>query len=127
MRNTFAIESNDSPAPGVIPEPVRVHDQPAVPTRRVARRAAVRAPKRPPGQRHPVRIILAKVLSVIHGEKYMVGAFPPAGHGDAATRNGDGLFRPNHQGVRPAGVQLVAPPEPSEAERAAPAKSTKER
>jgi hypothetical protein len=30
---TFAIESNDSPAPGIIPEPVRVHDQPNAPTR----------------------------------------------------------------------------------------------
>ncbi len=35
---TFAIESNDSPAPGIIPEPVRVRDQPIAPTR----------PRRPP-------------------------------------------------------------------------------
>ena len=31
MHTTVAIESNDSPAPG-IPEPVRVHDQPAAMT-----------------------------------------------------------------------------------------------
>lgn len=37
MHTTFAIESNDSPAPGIIPEPVCVHDQPAATT---ARRAA---------------------------------------------------------------------------------------
>jgi hypothetical protein len=29
---TFPIESNDSPVPGIMPEPVRVHDQPAAMT-----------------------------------------------------------------------------------------------
>ena len=29
VHTTFAIESNDSPAPGIVPEPVRVHDEPA--------------------------------------------------------------------------------------------------
>jgi hypothetical protein len=33
VRPTFAIESNDSQAPGIVPEPVRVHDQPIAPTR----------------------------------------------------------------------------------------------
>jgi hypothetical protein len=33
VRTTFAIESNDSQAPGIVPEPVRVHDQPIAPTR----------------------------------------------------------------------------------------------
>ncbi len=28
MQTTFAIESNDSPVPGIMPEPVRVHDEP---------------------------------------------------------------------------------------------------
>jgi hypothetical protein len=52
---TFAIESNDSPAPGIMPEPVRVHDQPAAPTRRAARRAAGRTtPLSWPHQRNPV-------------------------------------------------------------------------
>ena len=32
MHTTFAIESNDSPAPGIMPEPVRVHDEPAATT-----------------------------------------------------------------------------------------------
>jgi hypothetical protein len=32
IHTTFAIESNDSPAPGIMPEPVRVHDQPAART-----------------------------------------------------------------------------------------------
>ena len=29
IQTTFAIESNHSPAPGIMPEPVRVHDEPA--------------------------------------------------------------------------------------------------
>jgi hypothetical protein len=32
MHTTFAIESGDSLAPGIIPEPVRVHDQPRATT-----------------------------------------------------------------------------------------------
>jgi hypothetical protein len=41
MQTTFAIESNDSPAPGIMPEPVRVHDEPAAMTApRGVRRAA---------------------------------------------------------------------------------------
>jgi hypothetical protein len=42
MYTTFGIESNDSPTPGIIPQPVRMHDQPA------ARTA-------PPGERQPAR------------------------------------------------------------------------
>ena len=34
---TFAIESNDSPVPGIVPASVRVHDHPTAPTRRAAR------------------------------------------------------------------------------------------
>jgi hypothetical protein len=40
LHTTFAIESNDSPAPGIMPEPVRVHDEPAAPTARGKRQAA---------------------------------------------------------------------------------------
>jgi hypothetical protein len=40
MHTTFAIESNDSPAAGIIPEPVRVHDEPARIAPRGERRAA---------------------------------------------------------------------------------------
>jgi len=32
LHTTFAIESNDSPAPGIMPERVRVHDEPAAMT-----------------------------------------------------------------------------------------------
>jgi hypothetical protein len=40
MHTTFAIESNDSPAAAIIPEPVRVHDEPARIAPRGERRAA---------------------------------------------------------------------------------------
>jgi hypothetical protein len=43
---TFAIESNDSPVPGIVPESVRVHDHPNAPTRRAARPPADPAPAR---------------------------------------------------------------------------------
>jgi hypothetical protein len=53
MHTTFAIESNDSPAPGVIPEPVRVHDGPAATTvaswRAAGRAAAFSWPGHPVG------------------------------------------------------------------------------
>jgi hypothetical protein len=42
LQSPATIESNDSPAPGIIPEPVHVHDQPAKPTRRAGRPPARR-------------------------------------------------------------------------------------
>ena len=39
MHTTFAIESNDSPVPGIMPEPVRVHDEPATTAPRGERQA----------------------------------------------------------------------------------------
>jgi hypothetical protein len=50
LHTTFAIESDDSPAPGIIPALVRVHDQPAGTTAlRGARPAArLRVRRRPP-------------------------------------------------------------------------------
>ena len=42
MHTTFATESNDSPAPGIIPEPVRMHDQPAATTAPPGERQAAR-------------------------------------------------------------------------------------
>jgi len=43
MKTTFVIESRDSPAPGIIAELARVHEPPAAPAGRAARRAAGRA------------------------------------------------------------------------------------
>jgi hypothetical protein len=39
MHTTFAIESNDSPVPGIMPEPVHVHDEPATTAPRGERQA----------------------------------------------------------------------------------------
>jgi hypothetical protein len=54
MQTTFAIESGDSPAPGIMPEPVRVHDADAMTAPGVVRRVA-RFRFRGLGTRNPVR------------------------------------------------------------------------
>jgi hypothetical protein len=69
MQTNSGIEPPVSPVPGVVPEPVRV-DRDAEP-----------APHRP----NPARTILAKLASVLHGDKYMAGAYPPDGQPGAAT------------------------------------------
>ena len=74
MKTTFAMESHTSPAPGIIPEPSLVHDQPAEPTRRGSRGAGS-AETAPTGAR---RTPLARVLAALRGDKYMVDAYPPA-------------------------------------------------
>lgn len=119
MKTTLAIESHDSPAPGIIPEPARVHEQPAAPAVRADRRAAGRANKPATGKPTPLSVVLAKALSAIRGDKYMVGAYPPEWHGNAATRNGGIVLRSSHNGLpRPAPARPN--PEPREAEHAAP-------
>ena len=73
MKTTFPIESHTSPAPGIIPEPSLVHDEPAASPPRSTRRApgttATRAARRTP---------LARLLAALRGDKYMVDAYPPA-------------------------------------------------
>ncbi len=115
MKTTFAIESHDSPAPGIIPEPARVHEQPAAPAGRAARRAAGRANKPAPRKPSPLSILLARVLSVIHGDKYMVGAYPPEWDENAAARNGGTVLRSNHRRVHPRapGSRTRSPVRPS--------------
>jgi hypothetical protein len=73
MQPSSTIEPPGSPVPGIVPEPVRVHhDAEATPT--TARH-----------QRNPAAMVLAKLLSVIRGDKYMAGAYPPDGPRGAAT------------------------------------------
>ena len=55
MHTTFAIESSDSRAPGIMPEPVRVHDEPAAATAPRGERQAARRHVRGPATRNPVR------------------------------------------------------------------------
>ncbi|MHB1571470.1 MAG: hypothetical protein ACYC0H_20010 [Solirubrobacteraceae bacterium] len=73
MKTTFPIESHISPAPGIVPEPSLVHDEPATSTHRGSRRAA-RTTTPPAARRTP----LARLLAVLRGDKYMVDAYPPA-------------------------------------------------
>jgi hypothetical protein len=54
MHTTFAIESGDSPAPGIIPEPVRVHDQPGATTAPRGERQDPPRCFRGPAARNPV-------------------------------------------------------------------------
>lgn len=72
MKTTFPIESHTSPAPGIIPEQSLVHDEPDASTPQGSRRAAGTT-ARPEGRRTP----LARLLGALHGDKYMVDAYPP--------------------------------------------------
>jgi hypothetical protein len=51
LHTTFATESNDSPAPGIMPEPVRVHDEPVPMTALHGDRQAARLRSRGPATR----------------------------------------------------------------------------
>jgi hypothetical protein len=73
MKTTFPTESHTSPAPGIIPEPSLVHDDPAASSGRDSRRAV--GTTTPPAAR---RTPLARLLAALRGEKYMVDAYPPA-------------------------------------------------
>jgi hypothetical protein len=73
MKTTFPTESHTSPAPGIIPEPSLVHDEPAASTRRGSWREA--GTTTPLGTR---RTPLARLLAALRGDKYMVDAYPPA-------------------------------------------------
>jgi hypothetical protein len=73
MQPNSTIEPPGSPVPGIVPEPVRVHrDTETTPT--TARH-----------HRNPASMALAKLLSVIRGDKYMADAYPPDGPPGAAT------------------------------------------
>ena len=72
MNTTLPIESRTSPAPGIIPEPSVVHDQPAASTHRSGRRAA-RTTTRLAARRTP----LARLMAALRGDKHMVDAYPP--------------------------------------------------
>jgi hypothetical protein len=68
-----------SPAPGIIPEPPHVNDNLSWPS------AASRKPaERKPGRQNPARIAFDRVMSALHGDKYMVDAYPAAGPEDSA-------------------------------------------
>jgi hypothetical protein len=68
-------EPSGSPVPGVIPEPIRVrHDAVAANERDGVPTDQGSSPRR----RNVARGPLAKLLSALRGDKYMVDAYPPA-------------------------------------------------
>ena len=77
MQTNTTIEPPGSAAPGIVPEPVRV------------RRDAEATPATARHQPNPASMVLAKLLSVIRGDKYMADAYPPDGPPGAATHAKD--------------------------------------
>jgi hypothetical protein len=129
MQTNATIERTGSPVPEVIAEPVSAHDDTAAVHQRLgATQAASRTtqPASSPGPRNPASIVLARLLSVIRGDKYMANAYEPAWSALMAGRAAATVVRPNNNGEAAARVQSAAASQPSTAERAATAQ-TKER
>ena len=127
MQTKPTIEPTGSPVPGVIPEPVRVHRDTVAAHERLAATPTASGATKPassPGRRNLASIALARLLSALRGDKYMVDAYPPAWHGAAAARAGDEVTLPSHNGDVAAGVLAGAASEPGTAEVAS---RTKER
>jgi hypothetical protein len=127
MQTQPTIEPTGSPVPGVIPEPVRVHhDTVPVPEHLTATPTArgTTKPASSPGRRNPANIVLARLLSAIRGDKYMVDAYPPAWHRAVAARAADQVTQPSHDGDVAVGVLAGAASEP---DTAAVARQAKER
>jgi hypothetical protein len=107
METKPRLEPTGSPVPGVIPEPVRVHHDPAARRERLHARSptsGTTVPASPSGRRNPARILLAKLLSAIRGDKYMIDAYPPGWHGGTAAPTGDHTTQPSDEGDTAAGV-----------------------
>jgi hypothetical protein len=127
MQTKPTTEPTGSAVPSVSREPLRVHHHTVAAHERLTATATAsqttgRASS--PGRRNPASIVLAKLLSAMRGDKYMVDAYPPAWHGAAAARTGDDVTQPSHDGELAAGVRagVVSGPDP-----AAVAPRTKER
>jgi hypothetical protein len=82
---TAASQPDRSPAPGIIPDPVHVHDPPGTPTPANAKNAEAHAERR-----NLAKIALAKVVSAVRGDTYMIDAYPSAGPEPAAARDDAG-------------------------------------
>jgi hypothetical protein len=68
MATKPTVEPTESPVPGVIPEPIRVHDDRA-PAMARASNETVPSPQRPG--------LVGRLLGVVRGDKYMADAYPP--------------------------------------------------
>jgi hypothetical protein len=118
MQSQPTIEPNGSPVPGVIPEPARVHQDTVVAHTHPAApptASGTTKPASPPGRRNPASIVLAKLLSAIRGDKYMVDAYPPAWHGAAAARTGEDVPAASHDVEVTASVRAGVASEPDTA------------
>jgi hypothetical protein len=77
---TATNQPDRSPVPGIIPEPVDLSHGAAPVT------PATGKPVEPkPGRGNPASIAFARVMGALRGDKYMVDAYPTAGHEGAAT------------------------------------------
>ena len=76
---TATNQSDRSPAPGIIPEPAHLTSDAAPLTGATEKRG-----EHETGRRNPARIAFDKVMSALHGDKYMLDAYPTAGHEHAA-------------------------------------------
>jgi hypothetical protein len=72
MATKSALEPSESPVPGLIPEPIRVHDDSAA-----AKPRATTEPVPSPRRRGPASRLLARLAGVVRGDKYMADAYPP--------------------------------------------------
>jgi hypothetical protein len=68
MATKPTLEPSESPVPGVIPEPTRVHDDTA-PANPGATTEPAPSPRR--------RGLASRLLGVVRGDKYMADAYPP--------------------------------------------------
>ena len=127
MQTQPTIEPTGSPVPGVIPEPMRVHQDAVAAHKPPTGPSTARGTTKPassPGRRNPASIVLAKLLSTIRGDKYMVDAYPPAWHGAAAAGTGEDVPVPSHDVEVTASVRAGVASEP---DATAVASRTKER
>jgi hypothetical protein len=114
MRPKATIEPRGLPVRGIMPEPVRVHaDRAAAPPRDDADGAQHDQIDVVVRRRDPVSIVMAKVLSVIRGDKYMVDAYEPAWSALGARRVGATVVGAPHNGDVGAAAHPVAASEPA--------------
>jgi hypothetical protein len=73
-------------APGIIPDPVYVHDDPAALTAATKQGGECKR-----GRRNLLRVAAAAVMSALRGDKHMVDAYPAAGQADASADSAGAL------------------------------------
>jgi hypothetical protein len=97
MHAKAPIESRGSPVPGIAPEPVPVHGTAPPPHDDGDQHEQTDVGVR---RRDPASLVLAKVLSVIRGDKYMVDAYEPDWSALKARRAAATVVGVKHDGER---------------------------